>query len=263
MLFRSDDSKRPKAFRKDERRYICYLSLGKVETLYAQTVDYVQSHVKETKSLQIEGKAETGLPSVFGLIKNGLSFGGRRGTEYVIEGDVSPVQRLQRITASFEAQGLIGDLNSSLLANQADSKSICFSYSGVFTCVGREESTKFTSAHKDYIRKEEQETAYSPLMYGVRTIGRMCVLKSEFAGYTLFLACSTKYFSDMGSSRIEGKDGGEDVFAITPHSGNHFFFAGEYPATFDVILFLTGQRERNLYGSPIALINTFTPDLTI
>jgi hypothetical protein len=238
------------------------LSLGKIETLHAQTSDYVQSHIKETKSLQIEGKAEAGLPSVFGLLKNGLSFGGSHGREYVVEGDVSPVQKLQKIIASFEARGLIGDLNSALLAGESEATSVCFSYTGVFTCVDHYEYGRLRSTQEGYIRKEEKETEYSPELYGMRTVGRMCVLKSEFAGFSLFLACSTKYFSDMGSSRIKGEDG-EDVWSIGPHSGNHFFFSGEYPATFDAILFLTGQKGKDLFGSPVALINTFTPNLAI
>jgi hypothetical protein len=77
----------------------------------------------------------------------------------------------------------------------------------VFTCVDHYEYGRLSSTQEGYIRKEEKETEYSPELYGMRTVGRMCVLKSEFAGFSLFLPCSTKYFSDMGSSRIKGEDG--------------------------------------------------------
>lgn len=261
MIFRGNRSEGRATEQSGDRRYICYLSLGKIDTLYAQNTDFVQSHVKQTKKLEVEGKTEVGLPSVFGLVKNGLSFGGRRGSEYVVEGEISPVQRLQKIIAVYESNNLIGDLNEDILLGDSEPGNVCFAYSGAFTCVDRAELMGTPSVPQTYLRQEEEETKYSPTASGMPTIGRMCVLMSEFAGYRIFLACSMKYFSDMGGSRIEGKDG--DVVDIHPHSGNHFFFAGNYSAHFEAILFLTGQSGKDLYGSPVALINSFTPDLRI
>jgi hypothetical protein len=74
-----------------------------------------------------------------------------------------------------------------------------------------------------------------------------------------------KYFSDMGGGRVTtGKEYSEqDLVDIHPHSGNYLFFEGKYEAQFEAILFLTGQKGKELYGSPLALINTFSPNLTI
>jgi hypothetical protein len=69
----------------------------------------------------------------------------------------------------------------------------------------------------------------------------------------------------MGSHRIKvGEEYSDnDLVDVLPHSGNIFFFSGVQGAEFDTIMFLTGQKNRDLFGSPLVLLNSFSPNLTI
>jgi hypothetical protein len=197
------------------------------------------------------------------LLKAGLDFGGQRHREVVIEGEIDPVQKLQRLIACYEEQGALGDLNESIAAGSLGSSPVmCFAYKGLFTCLNHQDTEDFFGANAEYRQMEQKETSYSPVLYGLSTTGCMCVLKSECHNHHIYLACSMKYFSDMGSSRRE-TPGGQDVFDIHPHSGNWMFFSGKHSASFEAVLFLTGQSGSDLYGSPLALINAFSPDLAL
>lgn len=252
---------------KNQLRYICYLSFGKVENLYAQIADFSQSKVKQTTTIQGDGKLEASTPSIFGLLKGGLEFGGRKGRELVVEGEVEPVQKLKRIVQHLEKEKLLADLNQAIADKTAQPGYTCFAYRGEFQCLNYSGREAFRVQHKRFVRAEEKATAYSPIhgISGLRTTGSMCVLPSECSNFRLYLACSMKYFSDMGGRRVTvgEKMSDDDLVEIVPHSGNHFFFAGKYKAIFDCILFLTGQKENELYGSPLALINDFSPVFAI
>lgn len=71
----------------------------------------------------------------------------------------------------------------------------------------------------------------------------------------------------MGGSRVfvEGHNNfsENDLVSIHPHSGNWHFFNGKYDATFDVILLLTGQKDYELYGSALVIVNAFSPNFNI
>jgi hypothetical protein len=248
-------------------RYICYLSFGKVNNIFAQISDYVQSGVKERKTIDVDGTTNVSTPSIFGLLKAGLSFGARHGRELIVEGEIDPIQKLQKIIAHYESSRKIDDLNKCIDQGNVNPGVTCFSYDGLFSCLSYKKMDGFAEGNQNYIETEEKETSYSPLhgISGLRTTSGMCILETKYRDYTIFLACSMKYFSDMGGSRVCVGEGSSknDLVDIHPHSGNHFFFAGKYQAHFQAILFLTGQNGNELYGSPLALINEFSPDFGI
>ena len=120
--------------------------------------------------------------------------------------------------------------------------------------------------NRSFLDKEKKEADENGTQLGfAKTIGEMVYLTTHVGNKNLYLACSYKYFSDMGASRIcIGSEFSEnDHLKIYPHSGNFFFFNGTVDATFEAIFILNGQKENILFGSPLALINDFSSDLII
>lgn len=246
-------------------KYISYLSIGKINNLYAQVTDFMPSMVKEKRSVNTKADVNASVPSIFGILKAGLSFGGQRGEEVSYEGELDPIHKLKIIIEYFESSNKTADLNSCIDSKEIPEGTTCFSFRGAFRGLRNEEPKELIENNPSYIEQEEKETSYNPLYHGCRAVSDMGILKSEYSNFNLLLACSYKYFSDMGSSRVKvGEDySDKDYFRISPHSGNWHFFAGKHSAEFEAILILTGQDGNTLYGSPIALINTFTPNLNV
>lgn len=243
-------------------KYICYLSANKVETLYSQISEFQPEKIQQKRTNELEAKTDLSIPSIFALVKGGLSFGGRGRREYSIEGEMNPLQKLNKIVEHLEQKRLLGDLNESINNHQVQSGKICYAYSGTFSC-NRDPSLQID---QDYLEQENRECELpSKHWTGLRAMSRMTTLYSKFKDYDLVLAASYKYFSDMGGSRVVvGKEPSEDdLVSIGPHSGNGHFFAGHHAATFDTILFISGQRERTLFCSPLVIVNSFSPDLTL
>jgi hypothetical protein len=119
--------------------------------------------------------------------------------------------------------------------------------------------------YKEFVEAEcKVEDAVDVYYAGFRAKARMALLESAYEKYHIMLACSYKFFSDMGSSRLfkDGELSDDDEFDIHPHSGNWHFFAGEKSGKFDAFLFLTQQEGTNLFGSPVVLFNAFKPDFS-
>jgi len=243
-------------------KYICYLSFGKIENLYSQISEFVPTKIQRKKSTDINGKAEVSFPSIFNVLKGGLSFGARRRGEFMMEGEINPLQKLEKIIQYLEKEKLIGDLNKSIEEKNVEVGKICYSYTGTFSCNSNIEN----NSNSDFFSKEEQEAEY-PLKHwtGLKAVSSMTTLFSDYLGYSLVLAASYKYFSDMGGSRVTVvKDFSDnDLVSIHPHSGNHHFFSGYHDAKFETILFVSGQKGKILYCSPLVIVNSFTPDLSI
>jgi hypothetical protein len=92
-----------------------------------------------------------------------------------------------------------------------------------------------------------------------KLVSDMCILCSEIEGFTLRLACSYKFFSDMGWSYHE-RDGESDV---SPHSGNHHFFEGETDAWFETLVFINGIRRKTIQGTPLYLAIGSDPNMVL
>jgi hypothetical protein len=90
-------------------------------------------------------------------------------------------------------------------------------------------------------------------------VSDMCVVTSELAEYTLSLACSFKYFSDMGGSWDERAR----EWHVHPHSGNYHFFNGDCDAWFDSLIFINGMRGKTIMGTPLFLVYATNPSLRL
>jgi hypothetical protein len=237
-------------------KYICYLSAHKVESLYSQLkltgVDVTKQQGIKSTELSGEASAEYFIP---GLIKGGFSFGGRRKFEQLKEeGPTNDYQKLREIVDYCEKHHCIQALNECLSDNALPSNEpLLYTLSGKFKCV--------PPSPCDFFSKEvsEANSFQCSNKNKLQTIGRIAELSTKVCGYTLSLACSYKYFSDMGGHR----DADSNTWVVAPHSGNHLFFRGVIVATFDALFVLSGQKEKTIYGSPIVLVNSFSSDLII
>lgn len=243
----------------DFPKYICYLSNSKVENIYSQiaTIDVNMIHTQ--KEIELDGQTQIETPAIMQIIKNGLSFGMRRRTFVNEEGQLNHIQKFRSIISFCQKNGLIRKIDQ--VDEYAVSETpLLFSFSGKFTC------TAFHNCDTAFLAAEKVEAdSFRQSDSSLKTTGRIVVLKTNIGKQDLYLACSTKYFSNMGCERISNKSNSsnEDFYAIRPHSGNHFFFSGDIEATFDAIFILNGQTNDSLYGSPIALINDYDPNLQI
>lgn len=208
----------------------------------------------------------TGFP-LPGVLSGTLQFGGRREHRRSEEGTVGPIQQLAAVASRLQADGTLVDLNAAIAGDAVITDSTCFFYRGAFRCLPEEQKAGFTRSYSNYVADEEAASVLPPPgpNHGLTPVGRMCVLESQCDRFAITLACSMKYFSDMGGSRVVvGEEYSDrDLIDIHPHSGNHHFFAGRHLARFDALIILTGQDDTRLFGSPLALINRFSPDLTI
>ena len=88
----------------------------------------------------------------------------------------------------------------------------------------------------------------------------MCIITSELSNYTLSLACSLKYFSDMGGSWRES----EREWDVYPHSGNHHFFSGQCDALASGRIVLPyGIKGNTIMGTPLFLVHSADPSLQL
>ena len=244
-------------------RYICYLSPSKIENLYSQLTVFDVKKLRTTRSSEIEGQASAEIPSFLRLIKAGISIGGRGRLDFMQEGKKNDYQKLKSIIEYFEKHNLIRRLDD--IATPDSKKTdevVLYAVSGEFVCNMPQESRELS----DFITSEQQEANKFQRLSKMKIVSEMAILTTMVSDYTLSLACSFKYFSDMGCSRRHKEDGNglEDIiFDVHPHSGNYDFFMGHTSATFDALFILSGQKGKTLYGSPLVLVNKFTPDLSI
>ena len=106
-------------------------------------------------------------------------------------------------------------------------------------------------------RKENALVEIGPNMGAL--VSNMAIINSSAGEFTISLACSLKYFSDMGGHWDE-KD---KEWSVTPHSGNHHFFSGESSMWATALIFITGVRGKTIMGTPLFLIHESNPNLTI
>ena len=243
----------------DFPKYICYLSNSKVENLYSQIATMDVSKIQTQKEMELDGKAQIEPPTIMQIIKSGLSFGMRRRTLRNEEGQLNYIQKFREIVSFCYKNWLIANINE-MDKWIGDNTPILYTLTGKFTC------DAFHNCDKDFLNAEKAEADnFKHSKDSVKTIGRIVVLKTNIGDRKLYLACSTKFFSDMGGTLrdAESSNTNEDCYVIRPHSGNHFFFSGTIDATFEAIFILNGQKDDCLFGSPVALINDFSSELII
>jgi len=90
-------------------------------------------------------------------------------------------------------------------------------------------------------------------------VSNICIICSEVEEFTLRLACSYKYFSEMGGSWNE-RDREWDVH---PHSGNYHFFNAEVDTWLDAVVLVNGIRGKTILGTPLFLVHSPNPTLVL
>jgi len=90
-------------------------------------------------------------------------------------------------------------------------------------------------------------------------VSDICIVCSEIEEFTLRLACSYKFFSDMGWRYDEG----EDEAVVHPHSGNYHFFEGESDQWFETMVFINGIRDKTIQGTPLYLAIGSDPNMVL
>jgi hypothetical protein len=241
--------------------YICYLSPRKVADLHSQTSDVDVVSVSTAASSETSRNIDASTSPIIGLLKGGLTFGARERREATTQAAINTVQKLVAVVDRLEQQGRVDDLNAAIDRGSALDGTKFFAYRGSFRC----EQGGFEPELAAYVDREHDAALADQPHQGTTVLSSMAVLHSQYAGFDIRLACSIKYFSDMGGERSIGPDGmsEHDTVTVTPHSGNWHFFDGQHAADFRAVLVLTGQRRRQLFGSPLVLVNNFSPDFII
>lgn len=231
-------------------RYFCYVSRSKVDQLIEQL---------EEEELPVKPNAPGDRAFDYLNYLQGLAYGTRRRRH--LKDTDGIMQRLKAVLSHIVTAENVADLNAICTAEAgAPLEAFCYSYSGSFTVVGQQKDPRgvleIVESPDDPARSQmidagrSEQTNADVGASGMPIQSTMVELVSKCGSYTLNLACSLKYFSDMGMSGTH-KPG---AYWIGPHSGNYFFFDGRVPAWFDTLIFLNGVNGKNIYGTPLFLV---------
>lgn len=241
-------------------KYICYLSFAKVDTLYSQLSDYEFNNIRTTKTTKVKTGMEATGSILKKLLNAELSYGNNRQREETIEGRKNHIQKLSKILSHYNQNNDIVDLRKAIKCGRVEHTPTLYYLKAEFTCEQHAGMIPET-ARTEQVEAEQYEMYNGKLL----TRSAMATIVTSIHDYKIELYCSMKYFSDMGAHRIcVGESmSDDDVWEITPHSGNRFFFDGKANATFQSVIILNGQKGKTLFGSPLVLINAFTPNLAL
>jgi hypothetical protein len=272
-------------FQSDELKYFSYISRAKVKQLHDQLSDFSVGQRTSKRTAGASGSVDLGANALFGFLKSGFRAGAN--TSRVIEevGQKTVVQQLMEVMEHIKQNERVLDLVELCTRQTGVSlDAFAYVYSGRFFAlgeVGREDKRgrggmrggirihEAALAHAgdeiviskslliDPAREENAFTEIGPNSSAV--VSQMCMLVSCVSSYTLNLACSLKYFGDMGG-RWDERD---KEYDIHPHSGNAHFFTGETEAWFDALVFLNGVRGKTIMGSPLCLAYGTDPESRI
>jgi hypothetical protein len=259
-------------------KYFAYISRAKTMQLHEQITDYTIEKKSVKRSNEGNIDAELGGGSIFGLLKAGMRFGGRGGFAVEEERSQTTVQQLSAVTKYIEQNEKVLDLGRLCRRKEGVTlDAFAYSYSGSFFVLGdiyrgshggihisRESLSRARDEivlSKDLlIKPAHEENSFKEIgPNNGALVSNMCIIASTVGDFTLHLACSLKYFSDMGGSWKES----EKEWSVSPHSGNYHFFKGETEAWFDSLVFLNGIRGNTIMGTPLFLIYGVQPGLTI
>lgn len=250
-------------------RYYCYISRSKVKQLR----DQLQSTTSDSGNVQDSWQPDTSIASFFETLR----YGGR-GRASDVGGAESVVQSLYTVLEHIENHEKVMDL-AKLCKDKAGVilDAFCYAYRGKFYNLGDIGRDRDSGIHISGVALQRSGDdivlSKSLLIEPARTenairevgpnksnvVSNMCIICSEVEEYTLRLACSYKFFSDMGGSWHER----EGEWSVHPHSGNHHFFAGEVDAWFETLVFVNGIRGNTILGTPLFLVHSVDPELTL
>jgi hypothetical protein len=276
---------------KNKLKYYAYISTYKVQQLYDQLVAVRPDKVKITKGKQTDAAAEAGISKIISFLSASFKYGHRRTGRIEIEGEMPLLQKLHEILKHIREHERVKDLGT-LCSMQTGEflDAFAYTYSGKFTAFGtmnRVATDKYYSEFLKDIRlsgvalerapdtivisksalidpavaENQNPDIWKRKGSNIRLISDIALLFSQVGDYLLELACSYKYFSDMGGSlRYPDLDG---EFEVNPHSGNYHFFDGRAEAYFDSIIFINDVRGKHIFGTPLFLAMAPNPKLLI
>jgi hypothetical protein len=229
-------------------------------------------------SVQVRSKETDETERPFETYTNGLSFGGRKISFREPEDSRSVVEKLERVLEHIENHEKVLDLVK-LCKERArvTLDAFCYTYRGRFYNLGDIDRSQESGIHISgaALQRSRDDIVLSKslLLDPARTenaihetgpnksrlVSHMCIICSDIDRFTIRLACSYKFFSDMGGHWQQ--DSAE--WNVHPHSGNHHFFQGEVDAWFEGVVFINGIRGDTILGTPLFLVHSFDPNLVI
>jgi hypothetical protein len=258
--------------------YFAYISRAKVNQLYDQITKFAVEKYSVTKATEGSGDAEAGANALFGFLRGNVKVGGKYTVDVEQVGRETTVQKLLKVIDHIEQKERILDLNELCEKKEGvELNAFCYTYSGKFLALANMETGKYRSlsVHAGSLDRLSDEIVISKKLLiepgmeenalqergpnNGRLVSSVCIVNSETSGYTVSLACSLKYFSDMGGSWDEN----EKEWSVTPHSGNWQFFSGEADAFFDSLLFIKGIRGTTIMGTPLFLSGSINTGMRI
>jgi hypothetical protein len=268
-------------------KYFAYVSAYKVDQLYDQLVALRPDRVRVGRSHKTDVATEAGLGKLLSFLTLGAKASHSRGTDIEVEGAPPLMQKLDTVLKHINENEVVMDLNTLCERRQGDRlDALAYTYSGPFTAfatLNRRQPAKFFDTSGDVhisgkalakgpdtivlsrgalLEPALKENSHSgPPGASMQRVSNIALLYSQAGEYLIELACSLKYFSDMGGARRESASG--DEWEVVPHSGNHRFFQGEVDAYFDALIFITDVRGDNVFGTPLFLAFAPNPDLHI
>lgn len=236
------------------RGFISYLSNSKLEQIHSSLNKFEVAKSTETTETKMGAKLGASVSGLMDFLKAEAAANAERRKHVTNERFESQYQKLSRVVEHFSDRNFIASLEDAISGKKSISEQRLFSYSGEFWIHEK-------SNLQQYIEEERAKEDAIPYYYArARARARMCVIESTVGNYKLLLACSLKYFGDMGGSRSFGEDGEEDEWYFYPHSGNHFFFDGDVSSDFCAIFYISQVKENVIFGSPLVLYQSHAPE---
>jgi hypothetical protein len=248
-------------------RYYCYVSRGKVDQLYAQVQPGDDTAMEEdVSSVGLLGEYMTTLPDQ--IASKAVSPYSGQTTIAKLRSVLNHIGRHEKVldlsTLCREKAGVALD-------------AFCYTYRGVFYVLGnygRQENGGLHISGAAIARSPDDIIISKSLLLeparqenSFREVGPnrgqlvsdMCIICSEVEEFTLRLACSYKYFSEMGGSWDER----DQEWDVHPHSGNTHFFNGEVDTWLEALVFINGIRGKTILGTPLFVVHAPNPTLVL
>lgn len=258
-------------------QYFAYVSRAKVKQLHEQITELGVTQRSVTRNQEGTASANIGSDTLLGIIKAGFSLGTRRSLVVQEVGQQTVVQQLQAVVSHIHRHERVLDL-ARICREEAGIAldAFAYTYSGEFfslASLGRRSGGIYISndslshgpdeivlSKQLLIQPGRQENALQEVgpNHGA-LVSDIAIINSFVGTYTVSLACSLKYFADMGGSWDEQKK----EWDVHPHSGNHHFFNGESSMFATALVFITGIRGRTIMGTPLFLAHASNPNHSI
>lgn len=257
--------------------YFAYVSRAKVKQLHEQITELQVTQRSVTRNRESTASTSVGSDTLLGMIKAGFSLGARSSFVMQDVGQQTVVQQLRAVMSHIQKHERVLDLGA-MCREEAGVPldAFAYTYTGEFfslASVGRRSGgihisgkalrhspDEIVLSRQHLIEPAHRENALAEVGPNESSlVSDMALINSAAGKYTISLACSLKYFSDMGGSWNEEKA----EWDVHPHSGNHHFFSGESSMWATALLFVTGVRGTTIMGTPLFLALASNPDHVI